>query len=249
MDNSYVEAMRDLAREGTVISKDGKTFSALEMRPVLYEPRPAPIAVGTLSALVTYLADNVDGIDTGKSIVHVKSPGSVELLSGLNGEDRKRDVFLRAESDGARFRFGEFMGSEAFIIGLNSLFVPTAERDRLLAYVSSLRIENESSVVDSGVSQEASVRIGVKGALTEMKALPSPISLKPYRTFVEVDQPESLFIFRMKASDGDAGLALFEADNGAWKREAMKNVAGWIGNELAAFHADHSAFVVPSIVY
>jgi len=249
MDDSYVEAMRDLAREGIVIDKDGRKFSPLNMHPVFYEPRPAPIEVSTLSALITYLVDNVDDIYTGSSIIHIQSPESVELVSELRGEDRKRDIFVKAESDGARFKFGNFIGSEAFIIGLNSLFIPTKERDSLLAYVSSLKIENESNIIDSGVSQEASVRVGIKGALTEMKALPSPIRLKPYRTFVEVDQPESLFIFRMKASEGDVGLALFEADNGAWKREAMKNVADWIDQKLTEFRATNPDFTVPSIVY
>ncbi len=181
MDASYVKEMERLANEGKVIETGGLVFSPLNMCPVLYEPRPEPVKVRTLTALTRYIEDNVDTIDSSKLIVHVESPGSVQLMSCLTGTNRKRDVFLVAESDGARFRFGTWMSPEEFIIGVNSLFVPTDTRDVLLRFVSSLKVENESNINDDGISQSASVRIGVKGSLSEQKPAPSRIALKPFR--------------------------------------------------------------------
>jgi hypothetical protein len=66
----------------------------------------------------------------------------------------------------------------------------------------------------------------MSGALTE-QAAPRPIvTLKPYRTFREVDQPASEFLFRMKAVDGKVPtLALFEADGGKWTIDAVDRIA------------------------
>ena len=63
-------------------------------------------------------------------------------------------------------------------------------------------------------------------------SVPNPVTLKPYRTFLEVDQPASDFIFRMKEYSGSIGCALFEADGGAWKMEAMQNMEAYLQDEL-----------------
>lgn len=62
--------------------------------------------------------------------------------------------------------------------------------------------------------------------------VPSPCSLQPFRTFLEVEQPASQFIFRMRG-DRSIECALFEADGGAWKREAMRNVKEYLTDKLA----------------
>ena len=51
----------------------------------------------------------------------------------------------------------------------------------------------------------------------------------PYRTFIEVEQPESKFIFRMR--EGGA-CALFEADGGAWKLDAQNAVYEYLKDRL-----------------
>lgn len=59
--------------------------------------------------------------------------------------------------------------------------------------------------------------------------VPNPVELAPYRTFLEVEQPESQFIFRMK--DGPR-CAIFEADGGAWRNQAITNIREYLKNEL-----------------
>ena len=61
--------------------------------------------------------------------------------------------------------------------------------------------------------------------------VPNPVILRPYRTFPEVEQPASSFIFRMKENDGVC-CALFEADGGAWKNEAMRNIKEYLKENL-----------------
>ena len=63
--------------------------------------------------------------------------------------------------------------------------------------------------------------------------VPSPVTLKPFRTFVEVEQPLSNFVFRMKQDRYDGiQCALFEADGGAWKIAAMREIKTYLKEQL-----------------
>lgn len=55
------------------------------------------------------------------------------------------------------------------------------------------------------------------------------VRLTPFRTFSNVEQPASDFLFRIKEG-GTA--ALFEADGGAWENEARRNIAMFLRTEL-----------------
>lgn len=113
-----------------------------------------------------------------------------------------------------KLTFEQNEGSEAVL-----RFAGTIESGTLAAYS------------DDGISQSATVKKGIAGK--ESALVPNPVKLRPYRTFIEVQQPESEFIFRMKDYDGEIGCAIFEADGGAWKREAMKNIKEYLEFELA----------------
>lgn len=60
-----------------------------------------------------------------------------------------------------------------------------------------------------------------KEVLVEIKPR---VMLRPFRTFLEVEQPESEFLLRV---DLDEGIGFFEADGGIWKLEAKKNIADY----------------------
>lgn len=50
------------------------------------------------------------------------------------------------------------------------------------------------------------------------------------RTFSEVEQPASLFVFRI---DKQANMALFEADGKCWVADAVGNIAAYLKEQLA----------------
>ena len=83
---------------------------------------------------------------------------------------------------------------------------------------------------DNGVSQVTTVKSGV--ASKSKAVAPNPVTLKPYRTFHEVEQPSSNFVFRI---DKCAEMALFEADGGMWVSEAKQNVANYLTKELTEY--------------
>lgn len=49
----------------------------------------------------------------------------------------------------------------------------------------------------------------------------NPVTLIPYRAFIEVDQPERKFVLRMQ---NGPRVVLFEADGGVWTNEANRNI-------------------------
>ena len=75
---------------------------------------------------------------------------------------------------------------------------------------------------DNGVTQTVEARQGV--ALNAVVEIKPRVMLRPFRTFLEVEQPESEFLLRV---DPDEGIGFFEADGGIWKLEAKKNIADY----------------------
>ncbi len=88
--------------------------------------------------------------------------------------------------------------------------------------------DNIRQTGDDGVSQAVTINQGI--ATKADVRVPNPVDLAPYRTFLEVEQPTSQFIFRMK--DGPRG-AIFEADGGAWRNQAIVNIREYLKEELA----------------
>lgn len=81
---------------------------------------------------------------------------------------------------------------------------------------------------DDGITQQVMAK---QGAMLASDVKISPIiRLAPFRTFIEVGQPESEFLFRI--SDGNS-FALYEADGGAWKIKAKTNIRMFFEDALA----------------
>ena len=100
------------------------------------------------------------------------------------------------------------------------------DKSLVLKYIGSIVAINESATSDDGITQAVAVKTGISSKA--VKALPNPVTLRPYRTFVEVEQPASSFIFRCRQDDGDVQFCLVEADGGAWRAEAMKNIKAFM---------------------
>lgn len=183
-------------------------------------PTACPFEVNTLSSLISYLKSNFDSSEA--VIVHIASPTEVTIKSSING-DKNRDYFIKAKALIPEVYFDNWYDSEKFNIKLQSCFVKNDDRDVMLKVIGNIKEEDVKTFGDNGVSQSVTAKVGV--ATVGQVEVPNPVVLKPYRTFVEVDQPESEFIFRMK---NGPSCALFEADGGAWKLQAMANIKEYL---------------------
>ena len=205
--------------------RNGQDWSDKKLH-LLEEPTAAPFTVHTLSGLVDYLkSSDLDSKDP--KIVHVVSPTEVRVESYLNA-DKDRDYFIKADALIPSFRFDNWYSTEEFNIKLQSCFVKREDRDIMLKVVGNITEDQVKTVSDDGVSQAVVAKVGV--ASVGNVEVPNPVSLAPYRTFVEVEQPQSDFIFRMQSGPH---CALFEADGGAWKNEAIDNIENYLEAALA----------------
>lgn len=202
-----------------------QTFSTDKLYPIL-EPTAAAISVRTLSGLVEYIKSEFDG-DTRRFMVHVESPTEVSVFDTFN-KDMDRNTFIKAVAMVPSFPFDRYIDPENFIIKLQAGFEETDDRDILLKVVGNIKDENVRQIGDDGVSQSVVAKVGT--ATVADVQVPNPVVLAPYRTFVEVTQPQSKFIFRMQTGPS-AGL--YEADGGAWKLEAMANIKEYLERELS----------------
>ncbi|WP_462271007.1 hypothetical protein [Ligilactobacillus agilis] len=200
------------------------------IKPRVYNAKD-PLRIKTLTGLVDYIKSNLERKEA-KLLLHIEKPDEVSLI-GLLAEDGSREYLASAQAIVPRFNFDYYLDIEEFNVALQSVFAPTADRDILLKVVGNLKEDNVKTTGDDGVSQAVTIKTGVATA-ADVK-VPNPVTLAPYRTFIEVKQPESKFIFRMK--DGPRG-AIFEADGGAWRNQAILNIKtfleGQLTNEIAS---------------
>ena len=71
------------------------------------------------------------------------------------------------------------------------------------------------------------------GVATKAAAIvPNPVELIPYRTFQEVGQPASKFVFRIGENNDIPIFKLIEAEGGIWKNEAVSNIKRYLTEAL-----------------
>lgn len=198
---------------------------ATEITPRVYHAEE-PLTLNTLSGFVGYVKSNLDR-ENSNLIVHVANEKNV-YLKGLIDTDGSREKLAVASAITPKFDFDCFMDMENLNIALQSKFVRNDHREILLQVIGNVAEENVRQTGDDGVSQAITINKGVASKI-DVK-VPNPVELAPYRTFLEVEQPTSQFIFRMK--DGPRG-AIFEADGGAWRNQAIVNIREYLKEQLS----------------
>jgi hypothetical protein len=128
--------------------------------------------------------------------------------------------------------FARWFSSEQFVIELLSGFDSNDHRATIVKVVGTVKEESVRTMSDDGVTQTVVASSGIK-RVSEVQ-VPSPCLLRPYRSFPEIEQPESSFVFRMQSSRAGElpQCALFESDGGRWKLEAIKAISIYLKNAL-----------------
>jgi hypothetical protein len=218
----------------------GRKYTTEKVQPV-EEPEPKTLEVSTLTGLVDYLKNNIDTLNLATLLCHVESPTRVSVVSNLHGDFQQRNAYIQANARVRGLEFNKFMDAEKFNLYLQSCFVETpitvdgevraTDKGLILKYVGNIKESMVKETGDDGISQEMTVKVGL--ASVENVTLPNPAVLRPYRTFNEVPQPASAFVFRAHVGPE---FALIEADNGAWESEAMKSIKEFMEFEVPGLH-------------
>lgn len=229
--------------KANVVTIDGTVYTDKPLH-LPEMPTIETLRTDNLSSIVNFIkhawdADLHDMDDTVQKIIHVEDAGKVNLYSSVCNECMDRQKFMKAEWAGNKFPFGQFMDAEKFNILLQTCFMETDDLKVIQQVVGNLRDEAVQNYGDDGVSQSVTIRTGI--ATVGQVRVPSPAKLRPYRTFLEVEQPASLFILRMREG---GQCALFEADGGLWRETARQNIRNYFEYELEKMVSEHKVVIL-----
>lgn len=160
--------------------------------------------------------------------VSVPSPTRVEVYStprhDLRGQRRALCAAKAVDIPGFRDTTYEY---EQAIIALRSRFAPTEDQAYVLDLMGHLISDQTVQTEDDGITQRVQVNAGIQ--MTKVSRVKPIVKLRPYRTFQEVEQPESEFLIRL---DDQRRLTITEADGGMWLLEARRTVFEYLADAL-----------------
>jgi len=188
-----------------------------------------PVCVNTLQGFADLIQAKLEGADFAADfIIHIQAENKVALLARTTDKwGRRLGLAFASPVEFKKFPFGQWMAQEEFAIAVAALFADTEDKAYVLQLSSSLINEATGQSEDDGFTQRATVKAGL--ARKDTVTIKPRVLLAPYRTFPEVDQPNSEFVFRARIQDGGTPqLMLVEADGGAWKIAAIKTIRGAI---------------------
>ena len=206
---------------------NGQTYSDNSLTRIPpYVPRPNRITVNGLASVAELISAEIDRLPTEALPVFVQICGArdINVFTGLDG-DMKRDDLYFCTCDAPKFNPG-WREYDKAIIELRSMFVPNEGTDYLLDLLSRISKEDGVTTMDNGLTQQVEARSGI--ALKTKESIKPRVALKPFRTFAEIDQPESEFLVRV---DDDGNIGLFEADGGTWELAAKRGIMEYITDD------------------
>lgn len=222
---ALVEKIVEMAAPKT-FDVDGSIYSSKELVHVVdKKPMPQSIGVTGLDSICKLVQNEADHVGL-QIFVQVKDHKNVSVFTSLDG-DEDRLYLYSCTADTPGVTMGRFIPYENAVIELRSLYIPNEGTDYLLKLLASISNESKVTSSDNGVTQKVEAKSGI--ALNSMVEIKPRVNLQPFRTFIEVEQPESEFLLRI-SDRGEIGL--FPADGGVWKLEATRNIAGYFEEKL-----------------
>lgn len=225
----YISSLKEEAMNPKVVEINGKTYCDKNLKRYDDEPMATEVEASTLTALVDYI-NNCGKELRDSMIIKVENPTKVSLFSGLTKE-RKRENLFACRAIVPKLRFDEWYDQERFLIELQANFDVTPDLEAVLKVAGNVEAKTTTNYGDDGVSQKTTIKQGIASKADVL--VPNPVNLTPYRTFLEVEQPESQFVFRIRDDGGRPVFKLVEAEGGLWRNEAMMNIKEYLEGKLA----------------
>ncbi|EMS79180.1 hypothetical protein [Desulfotignum phosphitoxidans] len=218
-----IEKILTMARP-EVVEIDAREY-LLKGRDPAVEVYPKTIQINNLSGIVDYCSEDPEEI--GSFLVHVCDYNNVYVYTPMHGPFNIRPELIKASARLCGFNFGIPYGYEDFVVAMHTNFVQNEDRDYVLKFIGSVRVDANSKIEDDGISQTLTAKQGVSSLVKDIP-IKNILTLKPYRTFSEIEQPESVFVFRMNVADGKPVFSIHEADGEAWKQAAIERIKDYL---------------------
>lgn len=231
-----IEFLTNLSREADkpqVLEICGKTYANRNLTRYDKKPKAAYITAKTLSSMVDYI-EHCNNEFTGKMIIQIIDEAEVCLMSELD-EEREREILFISRAETSEFRFDQWYDQERFMIELQANFQENEDREILLKMEGNVERKNDMAFSDDGKTQVATMQVGVASKADVI--VPNPVTLIPFRTFLEIEQPESKFVFRI-GNDNIPKFKLIEAEGGIWKTKAVESIKEYFSDMLRDMPAE-----------
>lgn len=231
----YVVGLGNEAEKTEIVEICGKTYANRGLTRYDNTDKARAITAATLSSLMDYIEQCHDEFPEGRRmIIHIVSPTKVRLMSALDAE-RDREVLFETNAETSEFQFDHWFDQEHFMIELQANFQPNDDLAAVMKMAGNIDKKNNQSYTDDGVTQVATITVGVAAKADAL--VPNPVTLVPYRTFQEIEQPASKFVFRISDKDEPA-FKIVEAEGGIWKNQAINSIKSYIYELLSEMNDD-----------
>lgn len=225
-----------------IVEIAGSTFSiapggaACEIRPAI--DHPDTLDLHSLDALVKLVQTEAA---QSKNPLYITIPDHLTVhCFGQPQPDARffRQVYYTAKATDVP-GWGEKvqLGFEEAQIALRTRFQETPDTLYAMKLLSDICCGAKVVYNDNGIATTVTTQKGV--ALQTNDQIKPLVKLKPYRTFQEVEQPESIFLIRLN----ERGISFTEADGGMWKLKARETVKAFLEDKLSAELALEGVFI------
>lgn len=193
---------------------------------------PKQLQVHSLDSVVRLIVQDHAGLPS-PLFVDIQSHNAVNVFSDYNlnfAEDApkyERYGLCRSVCEEINVFSEVIMEHEEAMINLRACFVQGEGTAYLLDLLSTVSEEQGVQQKDNGLNQTVTVKRGI--SLVERVGVKPRVSLAPYRTFREVEQPASEFLVRVL---GGSRIMLKEADGGMWMLEAKRRIKAYFDEKL-----------------
>ena len=203
---AFITDLAVKAEKPETIEINGRTYCTKSLKRYDEADKAEPIRATTLTSLVDHIKESRE-------------------------ELRDRETLFEVNALLPHFDYGREYDQESFLVSMQACFAPSEEREDVTKVASNIVSTQEATFSDDGISQQVVMKTGV--TKKENAIIPNPVRLIPYRTFLEVEQPESEFVFRITEGRGGApAFKLVSADGGRWEAVAVDNVKSYLMDAL-----------------
>lgn len=226
---AYIAKLGVEAEKPEQIEINGRIYCTKDLVRYDAPDKARAIEATTLTSLIDYIKENREEL-RDRMIIQVVSPTKVLLYSGLL-EERDRETLFEVNALLPHFEYGREYDQESFLISMQSCFKESDDRETVTLFAGNIVNTQEAAFSDNGVTQQAVMKTGI--TTKDNVIVPNLVNLIPYRTFLEVEQPGSSFVFRVSEGRGGApAFKLVTADGGLWQSQAVANVKDYLTEAL-----------------
>lgn len=190
---------------------------------------PEALKLNSLDAIVKMIRTEALTKYSGAGPIYVDIPSHLLVESFLQPQTREiRPVIYSVHAtDVPGWDEETKLSFERAAVALQTRFQDSPDRAYTLQLLSQITTGAKVTYNDIGV---ATTVVTQKGVSLQQNATIKPlVSLRPYRTFQELEQPDGLFLIRID----ERGISFVEADGGMWKLEARKRIKSYLDEALS----------------